>query len=337
MARARLVSASVAFLMLVLGSCGSRPEAPAPAAGLEHVSVSYSPFLTFGPLIIAKEEGYFTEQGLDVEFVKLTRSTLGTASLAQGELDVLCGAINAGLLNAIVRGADIRIVACKGYVDPEGCPQNVVFVRRDLMESGALDDPERVRGLRVSTKKDNLPSYFTALTLARLGLTLDDVELQFASTVARVEAIGSGDLDILHIGEPWVTRIKRKGTAAVWATDVEVVPGFQHAVLSFGPSLLHERPGVGERFLAGYLKGVRQFKQGKTERNLDIVQKYTELERDLLTEACWCGFHADGTIAVDSALELQTWLHEQGQLDRPLAAEEFWDPTFVRRANDIIK
>ena len=70
--------------------------------------------LSYAPYLVAQEEGFFSEQGLNVELLQFQRSQDAIPALVQGQLDVLGGALSFGFLNAITRGGNIRMVADKG-------------------------------------------------------------------------------------------------------------------------------------------------------------------------------------------------------------------------------
>ena len=67
---------------------------------------------------------------------------------------------------------------------------------------------------------------------------------------------------------------------------------YQHRITSltyayplyYGPAFLDKDPELGRRFMVAYLQGVKQYNEGKTERNLEILQNYTRLDRDLLKQ-----------------------------------------------------
>ena len=49
---------------------------------------------------------------------------------------------------------------------------------------------------------------------------------------------------------------------------------------------------VGVRFMVAYLKAVRQFSGEKSDRNLEIISKYTQLPAEELKQVCWNSFQA---------------------------------------------
>lgn len=337
----RVVPLSAALFGTALLLCGAtschRPRgdgagesAPIP------IKVNYSPYVSFGPLLIAMEEGFFAEEGLDVEFVLLRRGPVGVPSLAQGDLDVLAGALNVGLLNAIARGANVRIVADKGYIAPDGCAYIAIVGRPDLLNEPGWDSPGSLRRLRIVCAKDSFSAFMLDRVLGRYGLGLHDGQTRYLPPAAMGEAMRKGTVDLASATEPWLTRIVSAGDGVVWMRGCDVAPGFQLTHVSFGPSILERRPEAGRRFMIAYLRGVRQYEDGKTERNLDILEKHTGLDRDLLQQACWPAFRPDRRIDVDSVMEFQTWALGQGLLDRALSPEEFWEPDFVDEALRVL-
>jgi NitT/TauT family transport system substrate-binding protein len=157
------------------------------------------------------------------------------------------------------------------------------------------------------------------------------VELSYP---AQLEAFGQGTIDLTATVEPWIARMINTGDAVLWAPAQEVLPDFQISLIVYGPNLLEDNPGAGQRFMTAYLKALRQYKEGKTERNVEIVAKHTELDPALLKQACWPSIHADGQINVQSVLDFQAWAAEKGFLDSPITADQFWDPSFIEQANE---
>jgi NitT/TauT family transport system substrate-binding protein len=320
------------ILALCLSTCAplEKEEPPAPVK-LKVVQLTY---LTFAPFFIAEEEGYWAEQGLEIELVKVEESAMGIVPLLQGDLDVLAGTITFGLLNAMAREGGVRFVADKGYVEPTGCANGGILARRSLLESGALASPEQMKGLHVAVNPAAARGYFLDKVLEKGGLTEDDIEIVDVSNPALLDAMAKATIDLVVTSEPWPTRLIQAGDADFWLSYQDIAPGFQLGYVAFGPSLLEENPDAGRRFIAAYLKAIRKFNEGKTERNLEILAQYTGMDEEFLQKACWPTFHADGSIDVQSVLEFQDWSLEKGYLDGLVPVEQFWDPSFIEAVGD---
>ena len=313
-------------------SVGDEQQASTPVT----LKVVRFPYLSYGPIFIAEEEGFFAEQGIQVEFLKM-KEAAALQALALGNIDVWAGIFTVGSLNAILRGADIRLVADKGYFAPHGCPSFGLLARKDLVDTGNVGDQQQLKGRRFDVFLGSFEEYFLDKILSRASLKPDEVVKFNVPPPAQMEAFAKGRLDFAVTSEPWVTRYKRSGHAVLWTRVQEVIPDFNYAFIRFGPSLLKKNPDSGRRFMVAYLKGVRQYNQGKTGRNLAIMSKHTRLDKSLLSEACWPQVSSDGRINPQSVLDFQDWAMAKGYLDSKMPIEKMWDPRFVEHANKVLQ
>jgi NitT/TauT family transport system substrate-binding protein len=294
--------------------------------------VVITPFLAHAPLFVAQEEGYFTEQGLEVEFVKMISSGQAVPALIEGEVDVISGALRINLLNAMVRDAEIRFVADLGHVSSGGCIAQALMARPALAAAGKLDSPAQLRNRRIATNPSVYAGYFLEKLLNPAGMTLEDVQIVNIPSPARPEALQKGAVDLVTSSEPWVTRMLQAEQAVVWMPYRQVIPDFQTSIIVYGPTLLTENVDAGKRFMVAYLKAVQQYNQGKTARNIEILAEHIGLDEGLLKNCCWPSVHSDGRINCESVSDFQQWAVKKGLLDSLIPKEQFWDPSFVEHA-----
>ena len=307
--------------------------APEPAT----VKVVTLPFITFAPFYIGVEEGYFADQGIEVELVNMTVQEEILPALSSGQVDVSSGLVSAGMFNAIARGAEIAITADKGVVDPAGCVNWSILGRKDLVESGALESPEQLEGLTINVVPATWLEYYLSVVLASGGLTLDDIEPTNISAPAVPDALNSSQLDAAVNAEPWVTILANSGHVHVLPLPQDILANESGAVMLYGPGLLGENTDVGVRFMAGYLEAVAQYAEGKTPRNLDIIEAFTELDRSLLDAMCWPAINPTGEVAVDGVIDFQDFAVERGYLDEAVPADEFYDGSFLVEAVALLE
>jgi len=327
----RLASAALILVCLLSSSCG-RTGPDNSSNVVVDLKVAILPFLSYGPLFIAADEGFFAEERLAVEFVKMNRSAQAVPLLIEGQLDVLTGTLTPALLNAIARGARIRLVADKGYLDPAGCDYNALVARRALVEAGELKAPAALRGRRIVMEPNEFRGYFVETLLRPSGLTLGDVRVVDIPDAAMMDAFEQGSVDAAATAEPWITRLLQTGKVVVWKPAQQVLPGFQIGAILYGPNLLDDNNEAGRRFMRAYLKAVRRYKLGKTDRNQEILARHTGLDRAVLRDACWPSFRANGRIDIESVRGYQAWALSRGLLERRLTEEQFWEPRFVEDA-----
>jgi NitT/TauT family transport system substrate-binding protein len=293
------------------------------------------PFLSFAPILIADEEGYFAEHGLQIEYIKI-KENVAIQALSSGEVDVWGGLISTGALNAMYRGANIRFVADKGFFAADGCPSFGLVARKALVETGELNGPVQLNGKNVAWYRASFEEYFLEKVLQEGGLKLDDVQKITIPPPADLGAMAKDRLDLTVTNEPWVTRLVQGGHGILWWPVQKTIPGFHFGLILYGPNLLEKNPEAGRRFMVAYLKGVRQFSQGKTARNLEILAKRTGLAEDLLRTACWPQVRNDGRINVQSIMDFQNWALTKGYLDHLVTKDIFMETSFIKKAVKIL-
>ena len=329
----RLLFSALVILAIILGTF---PGCSTEETKLVHLKVVDLPYPSFTTFYIAQEEGYFAEQGLEVEFVKFSSVTQSIPLLAQGELDVAAGSVSAGFFNAIEQGVNVKIVAGREYTTV--ARETAAFmVRKSLYESGELDTVAEIEGRQIAMTCTACVNDF-ALTqiLKTAGLTQNDVNIVKLSAEDIVVALGNGGVDAALIGTPRKENIEDMGYGVFLTSFAQLMPDFQYAFMMFGPTMLGDNAELGKRFMTAYLKGVRQYVQGKTERNLEIAQKYTGFDRETLLEMAWNPVDVNGSIDLDDIIAFQDWAYESGFVDKEVSAEQLIDTSFIDYANGVL-
>lgn len=290
------------------------------------------PYVSFGIFYIAQEEGYFAEQDLEVEFVKFPNVTQAIPLLAQGELDVAAGPVSPGLINAIANSAYLKIVAGKEYVGPEGITEKLM-VNRQLFESGDLDELMELKGKKIAIPAVGVVQHYALLLmLNQAGLSFKDVELVKLAPQDAIAALGNQAVAAAVLGQTQATQAVSMGYASSLLPSEKVLPGFQQGFVFFGPTMLKDKPEIGKKFLIAYLKGCAGHLEGKTDRNVEILSKYTGLDRDILLKSYWHPVLPDGRIVTDDILSFQKWLFEIDLIEKQLSSDEIVDDNILKSA-----
>jgi NitT/TauT family transport system substrate-binding protein len=292
------------------------------------LKVRTSPYLGYAILKVAQDEGFFAQQGLQVEFTDMS-SDATVPSLIRGDIDVLPGVLTPAALNAIARGARIRVVASHGEYTAGGCTQSAILVKQSLIDSGKLTSRDGLKSLTIAGTRSPSTSFVLDKWLQPYGLSTEDLTRVDLPEAIEGEALRTGRIDISTMGEPSLTQALAAGDGVVWKALNDVAPGFQYGTVLFGPGLLDRRPEIGERFMMAYAQANRVWGQGKTPRNIDIVADATGLGRDLVSRLCWPVSHADAAVKVGPLLEFEKWALSKGLIDRAMPISEIVDTRFT--------
>jgi NitT/TauT family transport system substrate-binding protein len=309
---------SIAVLTSLIGCSAADPGGD---GTLRKVRLSFNPHLSWGPLMIAQAEGFFRDEGLAVEFVPALQGEETLVALITGDIDVRPGPIHAAFLSAVARGARVKIAAGSGVLAADGCTYFGIVLRPGLDTAGS----PVIRKLR--TSQDGSTRYVVSRMLETRGLSLDNVETNRIENAVLAMALMNGSLDAAAVTEPSLTRVARAGT--LWLSAQDAVPDYQWSVLAFGERLLVRERDTGLRFLRAYHRGVAQFREGKTDRNVAILAEGTGETPEHTRDTCWPAFSADSRVNWASIDEFQRWAMAQGFMDRNVSLEQAFDSTLV--------
>jgi len=333
--KTRIACAALGAMMaLILNACGpasgapfADPTAPKPAL----INVGVLGYVSNSPLVIAQVEGFYAEQGLDVEIVNFgTSDREMLPALLGGQLDVAATVLNVAVLNGILGGIHARFVADKAFINPNAsCATDGWVARKALLEAGTLEDLANLEGKKLAFTPINTAELAADVLLERAGLSQDDIEIiDMIDQTTRVQALASA--------EPWITRARTTGSSDLWMPLSELIPNYSIGTIIYGPSMLERDPDVGTRFMVAYLKAIHQFSQGKTDRNVELVADFTKLAAEEVREICWPSYQPDGKINEEAMRDFLQWALEKGYIVSALSVDQIWDPRFVEAAYAIL-
>lgn len=323
------------FLTVIILSgfivCGCLSSVPAPA--MKTVRVAYLPTSDYAPLHIASEEGFFAEQGINVEFVKVQSSSAALPLVLNGDVAVYAGPIKIGLVNAIAKGEHVRIVADKGRVARGSCTAYALMVRKDLFDKGIVKNVSDLRGRKIAERDSDYDLYH-ALAVGNLSTNdVDTIDMAFPMVIP---AFTNGAIDAGLVTEPYLTQAINNGSAVILVPAEDVIPEYPFP-LYYGPAILDKDPELGRKFMIAYLKGVKQYNEGKTERNLEIIGNYTHLDRDLLNQTCWFPIAGDGYLPRQPVREYMDWMYANKKIIQNLSDDQLFDMSYADYANGVLR
>jgi NitT/TauT family transport system substrate-binding protein len=331
-----LIISAVAVTACVSQEAPSTNQSSLPSSSQgapETVRVAYMPIISFGPLYIAQEEGYFAQQGINVEFEKFQSAPASLPALVNGDIAVAGGQVSPALVNAILKGANVRIVADKGRATSGSCDTNGIMVRRELFDNGIITNVSDLKGRKIMFTSEQ--SYLVSLLLEKGNLTPDDVEIVNMDFASAVVALRNGAIDACDLTEPFITQVNNSRSGVMLIPTHEYCPDWP-LPLYYGPAILDKDPDLGRRFMVAYLQGVQQYNQGKSERNIMILQNYTRLDRDLLEQSCWMPVADNGLLPQKPVRDYVDWLYANKKISQNPSDDQLFDTSYVDYANGIL-
>lgn len=336
------------LVLAVAGSFGAAPPTPALSAS-EAPVLAQANRVRFGSpaavsdagVFIARDRGYFRDQGLDVEWVPFQSGPNTVPALANGDLEVAGGTLSVALLNALDRGIQIKMVADKGTSRP-GFQFVQIPVRRALWESGAVREISDLRGrhIAVASLQSGAES-LVARMLLRGGLSVSDVDLVPLEYNDMILAFGNGAIDSAYILEPALSAALDRNLITPWEqgyASANFDSGvFQAATIAFSGQFAAQTDQA-RRFMIGYLRGVRDYNDAfvKGQGRADIVRILTESTsiKDPATyeRMNMAGLDPDGRIVLQSLQWDMDYFRQMGYYTGQRTLNDLIDTSFAEYA-----
>jgi NitT/TauT family transport system substrate-binding protein len=330
-----------ALLRGVAGAAVVAFAAAAPAWAQDKVKVGAYASVSDAPLYIALEKGYFKQEGLDVEIVKIDSGAVLTTLLSTGDLDASGGSPGAGVYNAVRQGLPFKIVADKGSTLP-GHGYFAFVVRKDLADQIKTAADLKGHSLAVTGYKAGASSEVTiGKLLATAGLQESDLQMTNMSFGDIAAALGTKKIDVGVLIEPLVTQLDAKGIATIWKRADTVYPNQQYGALMYGPGII-KRPAVADRFMVAYLKAARFYNAalaGKASREelVQILVKHTSVKNpELYKTMVFPGIDPDGRLNTSGMAEDVKWWHAHGRMKEEVKLSDIVDTSYAERAKKTL-
>jgi NitT/TauT family transport system substrate-binding protein len=278
---------------------------------------------------LAHELGYFVEAGLEVEIQQVRFSAEMAVLLAGGELDVSFLAINPSFINAVAKGAKLKIVGGREIASPTCGTVGTVYGHRRSFPQG-LADLRWLKGKRIAiVKKASIQEFFLDTLLESVGMSSDDVQVVELRRSEAVAALVGRKIHAL------LAHSFDKDPASLSSQIVrgsgfsQVLPNFQYTYLVFGQALLMTDATIGAKFFSAYLRGAKEFLEGRTPRFMEEYARSNGLDPKNTREACRNTFTPDGTINLEDLQKFIDWTVRRGYCPEPVKAAQLVDTRFL--------
>lgn len=290
---------------------------------------------------IANEKGYFEDYNIEVEFATFANSDDMLPALASGEVDIAGGVSSASFFNAIAQGIDVKIIADKGH-NEKGKSYFTFVIGADKKDE--IKDYSDLKGKKVAVSTEHaVDDYIFRKMLEHAGLKESDVEFvlmpDFGNMLAAIE---NGSVDAALQIEPLITQGVSEGIHVRFGDATDFAPKAQIAMVLGSPQFINEQKDISLRFMAAYLKGVRDyndaFKKGEGKKEIiGIMTKYTSLKDAAVWEEVYVtGLDPNGKMFVDDIRQQYDMYKKNGAIRGEFDFDKAIDTTVTEKAVEII-
>ncbi|MEM9367581.1 MAG: ABC transporter substrate-binding protein [Planctomycetota bacterium] len=278
----RITSLLVCVALLPVAFIGCRGGSnDVPKKGTPKVTIGIQVSPAMALVMVAKDKGFFEQQGVDVEIKEFTAGKFALQAFLSGGIDfAVSGEVPAGL--ATLQGNDIRVVA-------QVVERTVNEVRVVALKDGDLNDPSsyfKAKRRKIATSFGGGPEFFTYNFLNEHDIA-DDVEILSQKPADMPAALESESLDAIAIFDPFAfVAEKRLADKVITFADEDLYSELY--VLDALPQQIEDNPEVIQAIVTALVKAGDYIAQNPEEAKA-ITLKYTKLEPDVL-DGIWGNF-----------------------------------------------
>jgi NitT/TauT family transport system substrate-binding protein len=207
----------------------------------------------YGPLFLARDKGFFQENGLEVELRIIEEAALYMSAIAAGELDG-----NASTIDEIMK-----------YRSSDFCFKSVVALDDSHGGDGVLTQTDinslkELKGKEVAINTGSVSQFWFNILLKREGMTENDVQITNMTADDAAAAFIAGRVPAAVTWEPHLTLVRTKQQGKV-LIDSSTTPGLIVDVVALTCSYIEQNPKDVEALVKGLYKAVEFIKTNQDE------------------------------------------------------------------------
>ena len=309
----------------ILSGCSSAPE----KIRIGEVTRS----LFYAPQYVALEQGFFQEEGLDVELLTIPGGDKVMSTLLSGGIEV-----------ALVGSETSIYVAQQGATDPVinfaqlTQTDGTFLVAREKTDSFSFD---QLKGsVFLGQRKGGMPQMVGEFVLKKHGIDPHgDLELiqniEFKNIAA---SFASGTGEYVQLFEPEASRFEQEGIGHVVASFGKESGKVPYTVFMAKQSYLEENADAIQKFTNAVYKGQQWVASHSPKETADVIGKYFEQISPEILESSIKRYLEQGSFATDPILDETEWnqlqeiMTEAGELQTPTEYAKLVNTTFAKSA-----
>ena len=248
--------------------------------------------------------------------------------VASGRLDAAVTNVTPALFNAADHGADIRIVMGRDRVTAGCGSSGALWARRAAFPNGTGDIRQWI-GKRISRGRSvGTDEFLFDTIMSRSGIDPEQVPWPQLNTAQAVAALLAGSIDgMMRTENAALDHMAENGIVREEAGR-KIVANLQYSYIIFGHGLLTRDVSVGSRFLACFLRGVRDFESGVTPQFLKDLAATEGGTQSVLRECR--GYAAPGgAIDRESVRLSRDWAVARGYSQPGISVDSVIDERFL--------
>jgi NitT/TauT family transport system substrate-binding protein len=219
------------------------------------------------PWYIAEEQGFFSQEGANVQLVWFPVYSDSIQALSAGQLDANSQTLS-DTLGPLAEGVPLSVV----LVNDNSAGNDAVVARAGIQSVADL------KGKTVATELGAVDHFMLLMALQRAGLSQNDISFVNMSVNDAAPAFIAGRLDAVAVWQPFISQIQRTGQGRV-LFDSRELPVLIPDLLVARSDLLQQEPAQLQAILRAWYRSL-EFIQRSPDQAYAIMARHAETDLD---------------------------------------------------------
>lgn len=310
-----LLAALTLGLALLAAACGGGPQSEVT------IRVGVLPILDALPMYVAEAQGYFAEQGVDVEFVPVSSAAERDQLMQSSQIDSM---INDLVSTTLYNDEETQIVIVR--FSRTATPQYPQF--RVLAAAGSgIETVEDLRGVPIGVSEGTVIAYTTERLLQGAGFSPEDIQTVAVPRIPdRMALLGSGELAAANLPDPLASLAIQGGATVV--IDDTADPEIGNSVISFRADFLRDNPGAVRAFLAAVEQATGDINSDKSQW-ADLLTEQSLVPEPLLGTYEIPDFPPASVPSEEQFADVLSWARDKGLVEGEVSYEASVDDSYL--------
>ncbi len=258
----------------VIAALAALATLASPAAAQDKVKVGVFPVSSTLPYFVAVERGFFKEQNIETEMVRLIGGPPNVAAMITNQIDAAAVLVTIEGMNANIKKPGVAMYISVNSQNKTY--QMEQFVVRKGIEAKSIAD---LKGKKIMSAPGPANVTMAKAALAAAGLKEGDYTLDQLDMGQHVNVMQAGTFDAGYTLEPNASTMRKMGIATTIEAGViaHYVLGDPNANAFVGgcaltSDFIKNRPDVAKRFTAAWEKAVRLINENPNEARKHLVK-----------------------------------------------------------------
>ena len=221
----------------------------------------------YAPFYVAEEMGFFSEEGVDVRFVRIDpinyRSVMKT-----GRVDAI--GVPSDIVQ-LINDADIKVRAVMNIDVSDGGD--------GIIAKHSIKSIKDLKGKKIAFEPGSTSHFFLLYTLSKVGLTTADIK-KVSTTVPDAGMVFlAGEVDAAVTWEPWLSQAAELNKGHILASTKGTA--IINDLLIFREEIVSQRPNDIKSFIRAHFKGLNYIKTNPEESQQIMLNEFGVNQEDL--------------------------------------------------------